>query len=192
MKESKNVQTMSKRRKTVSSTEAIEDILRFLEESDNEEEEITNDLDDLHRDNDDFIYDEEENQQNQEEGDIQEIPRYRKMLTPNRLVRSIETAQDISNCDPLILPSSHVMYKTTLRDTDDKTVSPISFSSKPPINSGRRSIYKWNLHGGKTTMLYLNLSGHNIFKTRFGTSPEKHCLTAMLYRLFSRKLAKLT
>ena len=23
--------------------------------------------------------------------------------------------------------------------------------------------YKWNLHGGKTTMLYLNLSGH-IFK----------------------------
>ena len=25
-------------------------------------------------------------------------------------------------------------------------------------------IYKWNLHGGKTTMLYLNLSGHNIFK----------------------------
>ena len=23
---------------------------------------------------------------------------------------------------------------------------------------------KWNLHGGKTTMLYLNLSGHNIFK----------------------------
>ena len=52
--------------------------------------------------------------------------------------------------------------------------------------------YKWNLHGGKTTMLYLNLSGHNIFKKRFGTSPEKHCLTAMLYRLFSRKLAKLT
>ena len=37
---------------------------------------------------------------------------------------------------------------------------------------------KWNLHGGKTTMLYLNLSGHDIFKTRFGTSPEKHCLTA--------------
>ena len=38
-------------------------------------------------------------------------------------------------------------------------------------------VYKWNLHGGKTTMLYLNLSGHNIFKKRFGTSPEKHCLT---------------
>ena len=36
---------------------------------------------------------------------------------------------------------------------------------------------KWNLHGGKTTMLYLNLSGHDIFKKRFGTSPEKHCLT---------------
>ena len=29
-------------------------------------------------------------------------------------------------------------------------------------------------------MLYLNLSGHNIFKKRFGTSPEKHCLTADL------------
>ena len=54
------------------------------------------------------------------------------------------------------------------------------------------SIYKWNLHGGKTTMLYLNLSGHDIFKKKFGTSPEKHCLTAMPYRLFSRKLAKLT
>ena len=54
------------------------------------------------------------------------------------------------------------------------------------------NIYKWNLHGGKTTMLYLNLSGHDIFKKRFGTSPEKHCLTAMPYRLFSRKLTKLT
>ena len=138
MKESKKVKIMSKRRKTVSSTEAIEDILRFVEESDNEEEEIINDLDDLHGDNDDFIYEEEENEQNQEEGDIQEIPRHRKMLTPNRLVRSIESAQDISNYDPLILPSSHVTYKTTLRDTDDKTVSPISFTTKPPINSGRR------------------------------------------------------
>ena len=46
------------------------------------------------------------------------------------------------------------------------------------------NINKWNLHGGKTTMLYLNLSGHDIFKTRFGTSPEKHCLTATPYRLF--------
>ena len=109
MKESKQVQIMSKRRNTVSSTEAIEDVLRFVEESDNEEEEITNDLDDLHGDNDDYLYDEEENEQNQKQGDIQEIPRYRKMLTPNRLVRSIETAQDISNYDPLILPSSHVM-----------------------------------------------------------------------------------
>ena len=25
---------------------------------------------------------------------------------------------------------------------------------------------KWNLHGGKTTMLSLNLSGHDIFKKR--------------------------
>ena len=32
-------------------------------------------------------------------------------------------------------------------------------------------IYKWNF--------YLNLSGHYIFKKRFGTSPEKHCLTAI-------------
>ena len=47
---------------------------------------------------------------------------------------------------------------------------------------------KWNLHGGKTTMLYLNLSGHDIFKKRFGTSPEKHCLTAMPYRLFQGNL----
>ena len=47
--------------------------------------------------------------------------------------------------------------------------------------------YKWNLHGGKTTMLYLNLSGHDIFKKRFGTSPEKHCLTAMPYRLFFKE-----
>ena len=49
-------------------------------------------------------------------------------------------------------------------------------------------IYKWNLHGGKTTMLYLNLSGHDIFKKRFVTSPEKHCLTAMPYRLFQGNL----
>ena len=45
-----------------------------------------------------------------------------------------------------------------------------------------------DLHGGKTTMLYLNLSGHDIFKKRFGTSPEKHCLTAMPYRLFQGNL----
>ena len=50
---------------------------------------------------------------------------------------------------------------------------------------------KWNLHGGKTTMLYLNLSGHDIFKTRFGTSPEKHCLTATPYRLFQGNLRNL-
>ena len=50
---------------------------------------------------------------------------------------------------------------------------------------------KWNLHGGKTTMLYLNLSGHDIFKTRFGTSPEKHCLTATPYRLFQGNLQNL-
>ena len=62
-------------------------------------------------------------------------------------------------------------------------------SKQPPV---MKYINKWNLHGGKTTMLYLNLSGHNIFKKRFGTSPEKHCLTVMPYRLFSRKLAKLT
>ena len=32
-----------------------------------------------------------------------------------------------------------------------------------------------NLDGGKTTMLYLNLSGHDMFlKKRFGISPEKH------------------
>ena len=54
------------------------------------------------------------------------------------------------------------------------------------------SCYWWILHGGKTTMLYLNLSGHDIFKKWFGTSPEKHCLTAMPYRLFSRKLTKVT
>ena len=53
-------------------------------------------------------------------------------------------------------------------------------------------IYKWNLYGGKTTMLYLHLSDHDTFKKRFGTSLEKHCLTAMPYHLFSRKLAKLT
>ena len=47
------------------------------------------------------------------------------------------------------------------------------------------------LHGGKTTMLYLNLSGHDIFKTRFGTSPEKHCLTATPYRLFQGNLRNL-
>ena len=35
---------------------------------------------------------------------------------------------------------------------------------------------------------YLNLSGHDIFKKRFGTSPEKHCLTAMPYRLFQGNL----
>ena len=50
---------------------------------------------------------------------------------------------------------------------------------------------KWNLHGGKTTMLYLNLSGHDIFKTRFGTSPEKHCLTATPYCLFQGNLRNL-
>ena len=54
-----------------------------------------------------------------------------------------------------------------------------------------KCIYKWNLHGGKTTMLYLNLSGHDIFKTRFGTSPEKHCLTATPYRLFQGNLRNL-
>ena len=33
-------------------------------------------------------------------------------------------------------------------------------------------------------MLYLNLSGHSMFfKKRFGTSPEKHCLTATLIAL---------
>ena len=41
-------------------------------------------------------------------------------------------------------------------------------------------LYKTNLHGGKTTMLYLNLSGHELFlKKRFGTSPEKYCLTGL-------------
>ena len=40
-------------------------------------------------------------------------------------------------------------------------------------------------------MLYLNLSGHDIFKTRFGTSPEKHCLTATPYRLFQGNLQNL-
>ena len=45
------------------------------------------------------------------------------------------------------------------------------------------------LHGGRTTMFYLNLSGHDlILKKRFGISIEKHCLTAMLYRLFQGKL----
>ena len=41
---------------------------------------------------------------------------------------------------------------------------------------------------GRTTTLYLNLSGHDIFKKRFGTSLEKHCLTAMPYRLFQGNL----
>ena len=51
------------------------------------------------------------------------------------------------------------------------------------------SINKRCLHGGKTTMLYLNLSGHSMFfKKRFGTSPEKHCLTAMPCRLFQGNL----
>ena len=64
---------------------------------------------------------------------------------------------------------------------------------RPPARYSRINIYnKWDLHGGKITMLHLNLSGHDIFKKRFGTSPEKHCLTAMPYRLFSRKLTKLT
>ena len=69
---------------------------------------------------------------------------------------------------------------------------PVKARKKGKENGTSDSLNKWNLHGGKTTMLYLNLSGHDIFKKRFGTSPEKHCLTAMPYRLFSRKLTKLT
>ena len=40
-----------------------------------------------------------------------------------------------------------------------------NFYMLPKLRKSKgRNIYKWNLHGGKTTMLYLNLSGHNIFK----------------------------
>ena len=45
---------------------------------------------------------------------------------------------------------------------------------------------------GKTTMLYLNLSGHDIFKKRFGTSPEKTLPNNNALPPFSRKLTKLT
>ena len=65
------------------------------------------------------------------------------------------------------------------------------FLSSETWHSSIFGTIKWNLHGGKTTMLYLNLSGHDIFKTRFGTSPEKHCLTATPYRLFQGNLRNL-
>ena len=66
------------------------------------------------------------------------------------------------------------LYPSTSRASGS---SPMTTNHNTPA-----TVYKWNLHGGKTTMLYLNLSGHDIFKTRFGTSPEKHCLTATPYR----------
>ena len=73
----------------------------------------------------------------------------------------------------------------------------LAISKKVEINTDKSKnnevlilgIYKRCLHGGKTTMLYLNLSGHSkFFKKRFGTSPEKHCLTAMPCRLFQGNL----
>ena len=55
------------------------------------------------------------------------------------------------------------------------------------------SLYKRNLHGGKTTMLYLNQSGHELFlKKRFGTSPENHWPNSNALPPFSSKLTKLT
>ena len=72
-----------------------------------------------------------------------------------------------------------------------KLMLEIETLSEEQIRLAQEELYKWNLHGGKTTMLYLNLSGHDIFKTRFGTSPEKHCLTATPYRLFQGNLRNL-
>ena len=49
-------------------------------------------------------------------------------------------------------------------------------------------IYKRYLHGGRTTMLYLNLSGHDlILKKRFGISLEQHCLRGHTKKRLKRR-----
>ena len=59
------------------------------------------------------------------------------------------------------------------------------------VQSGLK-IYKWNLHGGKTTMLYLNLSGHDIFKKEVWHLTGKTLPNSNALPPFSRKLTKLT
>ena len=49
---------------------------------------------------------------NNEEEDEEAYVIHRKTLTKNRLVNSIEAAQDMNNFDPHVLPTNHVTYKS--------------------------------------------------------------------------------
>ena len=105
-----------------------------LEESDDE-----NILYGIHGDNDNFIHDDNDiDQENvQIEAENADINYYRKLLTKNRLVHSIESALDWNNYNALLVPNEDLNYCAILTDTDDKRKKEtLTFTAKPPQNLG--------------------------------------------------------
>ena len=63
----------------------------------------------------------------------------------------------------LNIPLTVMQIRDKLRHIKKKEKIDHSTMYTDKTNNGAEQQYKWYLHGGKTTMLYLNLSGHDIF-----------------------------
>ena len=120
---------------TISAADAIEEMRRFVENSDSENED--NDLSDLYGSEDGNEVDVEENSELDveidNEEDIERANRMqRKLLTKNRLVHSIDTALDLENYNAFILPEQEktvigIIKHDNNRNNDEK----IDFINKP-------------------------------------------------------------
>jgi len=88
-------------------------------------------------DEEEFVYEAEEIEV--EEAVAEErTRRFRKQLTANRLVKSIDTALDIENYDPLELTAEVKSYSSVVRGRDENIEVDITFSNSQPHTTGRQ------------------------------------------------------
>ena len=132
---------MSSKRKKISYTaeEAAEEILRLINDSDDENDE-TVDLHELNGEGNDFL-DGETEEETPEEPVIESR---RKLLTSKRLVNSIQTALRIENYNPLILDPEERQYTGKLTNLENrKYIELIKFTNKQPPGTGRQA--QWDV-----------------------------------------------
>ena len=132
---------MSKRKREVFDLEtAVKEINSWLEESDQlEESDDENILFDIHGDNNNFIYDDNDIDPENVQIEVEntDINYHQKLLTKNRLLKSIESAVDLNNYNTMLVPNENLNYCAILTDIDDKhKKETLKFTTKPPQNLG--------------------------------------------------------
>ena len=127
-----NETASSSRRTTISADDAIQDILRFVDDSDSDSDD--NNLSDLIGN---VSEDEEESANYSDDGDNQAVDERanrlrRKKLTKNRLVNSIDSALDLDNYNAFVLPEQEKSMSGTIRiDNNRNNHEKIDFKNKP-------------------------------------------------------------